>query len=142
MNLSEYVIKNAARGSCTCGKCCDAPSVSVKPGKHAVNLTFFEVSTNFAAYAKPEIFVNLAKAEYPKWFDGKEHSYIEIGAAMGDQGLALMTIGLGHLLGAWKALSPDTVMPFLPEKTKQEMAGGGMVSLTAHSAQNQRPDLN
>ena len=48
---------------------------------------------------------------------------------MGDQGIGLMTIGLGHLLDVWKALSPDTIMPSMPEDLKQQMAGRGLVSL-------------
>jgi len=132
MNLTDFVMANARRGACTCGKCLDSthnPEISLRTNVHVVNLTFFEVSKS--AMATAEDFLKLVKSEHPNWLNGNEHNYLEIGAAMGDQGLALMTIGLGHLLGVWKALSPDTVMPFLNKEKKLEMAGAGIVSLMA-----------
>lgn len=128
MTLAEYVKKHARRGGCRCGRCIDAPERpdEAQPAGHTVNLTFFDVSIGNAS--KDE-FLALVRAEHPEWLDGKEHGYIEIGVAMGDQGLALMTIGLGHLVGAWTALSPDTILPFLSPILKLQMAGRGMVSL-------------
>lgn len=128
MNLADYVLTHSVRGACTCGKCCDAPKNPEKkqPNGHTVNLTFFKVA---AKGGEKDEFLSLVKKEHPDWLDGKEHNYLQIGADLGDQGIALMTIGLGHLLGAWKAISPDTVMPSLPEDLKQQMAGQGMISL-------------
>jgi hypothetical protein len=40
-----------------------------------------------------------------------------------------MTIGIGHVLGAWNALSPDTMIPSMPTDIKMSMAQNGMVSL-------------
>lgn len=130
MNLVDYVLAHSIRGTCTCGKCCDAPKnpKEKQPNGHTVNLTFFKVA---AKGGEKDEFISLVKKEHPGYLDGKEHSYLQIGGDMGDQGIALMTIGLGHLLGVWKAMSPDTVMPFLPEGLKQQMAGRGMVSLQA-----------
>ena len=111
-----------------CGRCDAAlkyPSQH-QPNGHTVNLTFFEVAKEGGDAIQ---FLLLVKKEYPTWLDGKEHSYIEVGADMGDLGIALITIGLGHLLGVWSALSPDTVMPSLPDALKMQMAGAGMVSL-------------
>lgn len=53
--------------------------------------------------------------------------------SVGDSGirLALRMMGMGHLLGIWKLLSPDTVMPFLDDETKKMMAGNGMVSIAS-----------
>jgi len=128
MNLDDYVLAHTIRGACTCGKCFDAPDNPKKkqPNGHTVNLTFFKVA---AKGGDKDIFLSLVKREYPNWLNGEEHNYLQVGGDMGDQGIALMTIGLGHLLGAWKALTPDTLMPFLPEDLKQKMAGQGMVSL-------------
>lgn len=128
MNLINYVLKNASRGPCTCGKCLNAPNnpQDKQPGGHTVDLTFFKVSK---LSGNKDKFLKLAKEEYPHWFDGNEHDYIEVGADMGDQGIAFMTIGLGHLLGVWKALSPEIIMPFLDDDLKMKMAGMGMVSL-------------
>jgi len=128
MNLYDYVLTYAVRGVCTCGKCCDAPDnpEEKQPEGHTVDLTFFKVATKGG---NKDEFLSLVKAEHPDWLDGKEHNYLQVGGDMGDQDIALMTIGLGHLLGAWKALSPETMMPFLSPDLKQQMAGGGMVSL-------------
>ena len=128
MKLSEYVLKFAERGACTCGKCFNAPPnpEEKQSAGHTINLTFFKMS---AKGGNKEEFLSIVREEYPEWLDGKEHSYINVGGEMGDQGLALMTIGLGHLLGAWKALSPDTLIPSLPLDLKKQMAGAGVVNL-------------
>ena len=128
MNLAKYVMKHTIRGACTCGKCFDAPKnpEEKQPIGHTVNLTFFKVAMNGG---DKDEFLTLVSQEYPNWLDGKEHSYIQVGSEIGDQGIALLTIGLGHLLGVWKALTPDTMMSFLPEDLKQQMAGQGYVSL-------------
>lgn len=128
MKLNEYVVAHAVRGACKCGKCVDAvahPELQ-QPEGHVVDLTFFKIGANGGNCKE---MLALVEAEHPNWLDGKEHSYLEIGAEMGDQGLALMTIGLGHLLNVWKVLSPDTMIPFLPAEMKMKMAGMGMVSL-------------
>jgi hypothetical protein len=128
MSLADYVLAHTKRGACTCGKCFDAPynPEEKQPNGHTVNLTFFKV---VAVGGSKDEFLSLVQQEYPKWLDGKEHGYLEIGGDMGDQGIALMTIGLGDLLGVWKALTPDTITPFLPEDLKLNMAGQGLVSL-------------
>jgi hypothetical protein len=66
-------------------------------------------------------------------FDGKEHSYIEIGGWIGDQTDALLLMGLGNLLGLFKLLPPNNLMPFLPQAMRDQMAGMGMVSVMASS---------
>ncbi len=124
--LTDYVLKYAVQGACTCGKCIPTNPEDIQLKGHTVNLTLFSVAKSGG---DKEEFLSLVKEEYPEWLNGKEHNYITIGADIGDQGIALMIIGLGHLLGAWKALSPDTMMPFLEESLKQQMAGKGMVSL-------------
>ena len=65
-------------------------------------------------------------------FDGEEHSYIELGAWVGDQGMALSLIGLGAALGVWKLLTPKTVLgDMCPPGMAQQLAGMGMVSMQA-----------
>ena len=134
MELSDYVLAYTKRGACTCGRCSDAPDnpKDKQPSGHTVNLTFFNVTNTGGERGE---FLSLVKTEHPSWLDGKEHSYLQVGGDMGDQGIALMTIGLGGLLGAWKVLSPDTMMSFLPEDLKQKMAGSGMVSLQFEEGQ-------
>jgi len=126
--LVEYVMTHAVRGACNCGRCIDAPTnpKEEQPTGHVVDLTFFKVA---ASGGDKEKLLELVKDEYPHYLDGKEHGYMEIGAELGDQGTALMLIGLGHVLGAWRALSPDTMMPKLATELKQQMAGTGMVAM-------------
>ena len=132
-NLETYVTEHVLRGACLCGKCFDHVEnpENNQPGGHTVNLTFFEVAIKPLNIGDKEKFLELVRTQYPEWLDGKEHNYIEMGAQMGSQELALETIGLGHLLGAWKAFSPDTIFPYLPKEFKMNMAGHGMVSLLA-----------
>lgn len=59
----------------------------------------------------------------------RELSYIELGGLLGDQEVALRTMGLGHILGEWKVLSPDIMLPTLPKNIKMDMAGMGMVTI-------------
>lgn len=150
MNLSDYVMCHVERGACRCGRCEDAPNYPEKhqpqadtleekvanelagENLHTVNLTFFEVKA--VNDPKKEEFLALVKAEFPQWLDSKEHGYLEVGADVGDQGLALMTIGLGGLVKAWDVLSPETVMPFLPPELKMTMAERGLVCLQARGA--------
>ena len=128
MTLFEYVAKHAIRGACTCGKCIDSPDnpQENQPEGHTIDMAFFKVSKKDDANA--ETFRSLVDAEYPHWFLATERSYIQIGAEMGDQGIAIMTIALGHLLGVWQALTP--AMLCVPHDLAIRMAERGLLSLT------------
>lgn len=115
--LRDFVLKN---------------SVRIKPEnvqEDAVNLTFFAVKK----IGEPvlEEFQRLTKPvkKLIEQANNNELSYLQLGGEMGDQGIALQTMGLGHLLGEWKVLSPETLVPDLPKELKQQMAGMGMVSI-------------
>lgn len=129
MNLAKYVQAHCVRGACQCGMCIDAPEnpEEHQPEGHTADLVFFTV----AAANEPDRdeFLDLVRAEHPNWLDGKEHSYLEMGADIGDQGIALMTMGLGELLGAWELLTPNSIMPFLDDAIKMRMAGMGMITI-------------
>jgi hypothetical protein len=116
-NLGEFVLKNSQRINPE-----NAP-------KNAVNLTFFAVRK----IGEPirETFQKLAQPvkKLMETSNNRELSYLQLGAEMGDQGVALQTMGLGHLLDEWQVLSPDTVMPYLPKDLKHQMAGMGMVTI-------------
>jgi hypothetical protein len=131
MSLAEYVIAFAVRGACTCRRCCDASDKpeDKQPDGHTIDLTFFKVAAEKDANA--EDFRSLVEAEFPHWLDGKEHNYLQCGGDIGDQGICLMAFGLGHLLGVWKCLCPETMMPFLPADMKQQMAGRGMIAINS-----------
>lgn len=131
MKVADYVNNFAIRGACTCGRCIDAPTnpEQHQPNGHTIDVTFFKVATKEGANA--ESFRACVQQDFPHWLDGKEHTYLECGADIGNQGLALMAFGLGHLLGVWKVLSPETMMPFLPDDLKKQMAGRGMIAINA-----------
>ena len=125
MRLYEFVNKYSIRGACMCGRCIDAPENpgARQPEGHTVDLTFFKVGLN----GEPDAgrFRELACPYMPT----RETSYITLGAEVGDQGFALQLMGLGHLLGIWRAQSPETMFGGLvDDDLKQEMAGSGLVT--------------
>lgn len=129
MKLYEYVADKAIRGACTCGLCIDrvANPEDHQPEGHTVDMVFFKVAKKDDA--TKEDFLALVRSEFPHWLDGEEHNYIQMGAEIGDQGLAIMCIALGHLLGAWMALSPAALG--LPKDLQKIMAGSGMLTMKA-----------
>lgn len=130
--LIQFVRKHATRGACQCGRCAVSEGTGEKPTGHTINLTFFEVG--MIGDPDVETFKKLAEEAGVMPPVGGEVGYIQLGGDIGDQGTALLTMGLGHLLGAWTALSPDTVTPFLPPDLKQRMAGQGLVSIRREKA--------
>lgn len=66
--------------------------------------------------------------------DGKEHSFIEIGGHIGDQGLALRLMGLGACLGLWTLLTPMSVIGVDNRSNDGiRLIGQGMVTIQAAS---------
>ena len=131
MKLSEYVQSNAVRGECRCGRCLDGGEE--QPSGHTADVYFFEVAS--ANGADSEALRDLIKEHKGEFadadlFDGNEHSYIAIGAWIGDQGLALMLMGLGQVLGLWTLRTPK-MFPGLSKELMDQMAGRGMVSIQA-----------
>jgi hypothetical protein len=127
MSLVDFVYAHAERGSCTCGKCIDAPATPFQPSGHTADLVFFKVSMKEGT--SKEEFERLARDEFPQWFDGQEHSYLEVGGHIGDQGLALTAMGLGKLLGVWDLLTPNSILPDLDETIRMNMAGQGYITI-------------
>lgn len=125
--LNKYIMKNCIRGACQCGKCADAQEAPEdnQPNGHTSDLIFFKVAkTNDAI---KEEYLKLVEEEYPNWLDGREHSYLEIGADVGDQGLGLMAMGLGEILGIWDLLTPN-LLP-ISDDLKMDLAGRGMITI-------------
>lgn len=123
MNLIEYIQTHTERGECQCGKCFDKQPDREAP-VHSVDVHFFWVSKRGEPTAQ-ELRV-LLEAEYPdvaRLRGGP--SYIEIGGVIGDQGLALRLIGLGELVGLWKAITPKTIGA--EGEQAAQMAGSGFV---------------
>lgn len=130
--LADYVREHAIRGACRCGKCVDAPSDPDKhqPNGHTASVFYFDVSAN--GDPDPDTLRSLISSAREGYyadvdlFDGEEHGYIELGAWIGDQGLALTLIALGHLMGLWTVMHPG-LLP-IPDDLKAHMAGSGMVA--------------
>ncbi|GAG96887.1 unnamed protein product [marine sediment metagenome] len=131
MDLADYVTKHIERGPCQCGECTDAVKnpESKQPKGHTADLIFFKVRKTNNPDA--EEFRKLVEEEFPHWLDGKCHSYLETGGDIGDQGLALMAMGLGELLGIWELLTPNSMVPFLDKDMRMKIAGAGYISLKA-----------
>ena len=140
MTLQQYVTANAVRGECQCGKCCDKGN-KPDPTGHTADLMFFKVAAKPEANAETlkQLAANYAGEFGPcNIFDGQEHSYIEVGGWIGDQSLALMFMGLGHLLGLFDLLTPRTMLPAgtLPEELMMQMAGSGLLTVKAKKGNN------
>ena len=135
MKLQDYVMKYANRGACMCGKCFDAPENPEKhqPTGHTADVVFFKVSAKDGA-SKDQLH-ELIKSEYPELLDGREHGYMEIGAQLGDQGVALMLMGLGSVLRVWALMTPRTVIPegVMSDQHIMDLAGMGYVTIKAES---------
>lgn len=103
--------------------------------ENATNLVFFSVLAKPDADAETlRALVDMHTLERGEVdvFDGKDHSYIELGGWLGDQGAALDLIGLGTQLKLWTLLSPRTVFKdAMTDELEQQMAGSGYISLQA-----------
>ena len=67
-------------------------------------------------------------------FDGQEHSYIELGGWLGDQGTALDLMGLGAHLGLWQLLTPRAMLgPAAPAALVDQLAGKGLITVVARA---------
>lgn len=107
----------------------DAPAAS------CADLCFFKVVLRGAPSA-PAL-ARLIRERLPNGykvslFDGQEHNYLELGAWLDSQELALRLMGMGALLEMWKLLTPKTVLGDIatPELV-DNMAGAGMLSIIA-----------
>ena len=134
--LIDYVHANVERGPCCCGKCIDrvAEPETKQPQGHTAEMVFFKVSAKstadvnkFTELVKKNINGSFCNVDL---FDGKEHGYMEIGGWIGDQGTALMFMGLGTVLGLWKLMTPRTILgDTLPDDLGGKMAGAGLISV-------------
>lgn len=130
MKLVDYVIKHTERGACTCGKCIDAPSnpEALQPQGHTAELVFFKVAMRDNP-ARVE-FERMVRAEFPLWLDGAEHSYLETGADIGDQGLAMQAMGLGAMLGVWNLYTPCNMLGLKSDDPlAKHAAGAGYITI-------------
>jgi len=134
--LYDFIIKHAERGSCTCGRCIDAPENPTQPQGHTAELGFFKVAVKDSP--DPQVLRRLiTENKAGSWntvnvFDGQEHNYIELGGWLGDQGAALMLMGLGSLLGLWRLMTPMNVLGLdVDDPLCKQLCGAGMISIKA-----------
>lgn len=140
MSLIDYVRDMAERGQCRCGRCVDGGEK--QPEGHTADVYFFDVAAKEEANEETlRDLIGSHRGEFAEvnLFDGKEHSYIEVGGWIGDQGAALMLMGLGAVLGLWKLLTPN-MLPMLPKDLMDQMAGRGMVSIQAARKDKEKCD--
>lgn len=136
-DLVAYVRSHVERGDCQCGKCFDLPENPQQPTWHTADVAFFKVK--IVGEPKAEELKSLIAAHSGVFanvdlLDGKEHNYQEIGGWIGDQGLALMLMGLGELVGLWKLLTPRSLLGNdLPDDLVKQMAGAGFVAIQGGS---------
>ena len=135
--LASYVIKHAVRGTCRCGKCSDHSGVDSQTQGHTADTVFFLVSNDGGTAEELRALVEKATSgEFGNdvsVFDGNEHGYLELGAWIGDQGLSLMLMGLGDVLGLWHLLTPKNVLDLEGDQA-MKIAGMGMVTIKAIEA--------
>lgn len=132
--LIEYVARHTDRDACKCGRCIE-PGDDKGLGQHTADLVFFKVSIKGSPSAEE---LRKLCREHEGFFgqvdlfDGVEHSYSEIGGWIGDQGLGLMLMGLGSLLGLWKLMTPRSMFgDKMDDATAKHLAGSGLVVIQA-----------
>jgi hypothetical protein len=137
VDLRDFIQKHAERGACMCGRCFDAPPnpAAFQPpaGPHTADVHFFKVrAVNDPSADDLRRLATEHKGEFNEVnvFDGKEHGYMELGGWLGDQGLALMFMGLGSVLGLWKLHTPESVLHVTGELA-DKMAGAGMITIVS-----------
>lgn len=140
MTVEEMVAAYTERGQCRCGRCIDAQPVEPIGDTtlilHTVDMVFFEVTVKpgltLAAFDE-------ATRALKGWYatvdvlDGNPHGYMDLGAWVGDQGLALRYMALGVGIGRFSLIAPTTVtsMASLSRERKLELAGAGLVFIQA-----------
>lgn len=144
--LAEYIMAYSQRGACTCGRCEDALDnpEQKQPDGHVADMIFFKVSAKDGPSAdelKRLIQEHVGEFCQCDLFDGKEHSYLQVGGFVGDQGLALQLMGLGTVLGMWTLLTPRSILgKDIPDDMANGMAGAGFVSVMSKPKQTSRPE--
>lgn len=131
--LIDYLLAHAERGPCMCGLCIDAVTdpANKQPTGHTANVVFFGVRNNGGNADELRRLVREHHGVFMECdlFDGIEHSYIEIGAWLGDQGMALVLAGYGAVLGLWQLNTPYNILPGVDEATAIELARRGLVTI-------------
>jgi hypothetical protein len=138
MTLTEYVLSFTDRGECRCGKCIDKGSHELdKLSTHTVEVGFFDVcAVDFKGIpADKETLLQKISDQRGEFttvnlFDGNEHGYIELGAWIGDQQVALRFMGLAKILDVVELLTPKKLLGgVLSDEVVNLLAQQGMVTV-------------
>lgn len=133
MTIQEFVMNHTIRGECKCGQCVDV-GTKPDPTGHTVDMVFFKVAPVGEPSAEEfEAITKNTRGEFTSCdpLDGKHHNYIELGGWIGDQGLAMMYMGLGTALGVFELLSPVTMLHIASDDPlAKQIAGSGLLSVT------------
>jgi len=108
------------------------PVCGGKPTEHTVDLYFFLVALTREVSPNAGEFRRLTEAHHGEFtqcnpLDGMEHSYIELGGWIGDQGLAMQYMGLGTLLGVFDLLTPKALL--FSKSMQKRLAVQGMITV-------------
>lgn len=136
--LVEYVLLHSVRGECRCGRCIDVGNKPDPEGEHLADVQFFKIGQ--LNDPKVEELKQLIAEHEPCFgdkidlFDGNEHGFIEIGGWIGSQQTALLLMGLGASMGMFDLMTPNSMMPDLPDDLKNQMAQSGLITIKAKKA--------
>lgn len=126
-NFIAYILGYSERRACTCNACFGSNPDS--EARHFTLNGFFPVK--IVGNPTKEKFTQLAEAA-GVWPYNTEMSYIQMGAELGDQGLALQAMAMGDLLKAWVMMTPRRILGnLINEQTEKSMLGMGMVTVKA-----------
>jgi hypothetical protein len=130
-DLVEYILKHTER----------LPREATREG--AIDLGFFKVALKGSPDAEEfrRLIAANAKGEFANVnpLDGEEHSYIELGGWIGDQGLAMQFMGLSEALGLSRTLSPRTMLgDAIGSAMEQQLLGMGMLTMVGNSPSKQQ----
>lgn len=122
--LLDYIENHTERGACRCSACCGRVYASAP--LHSVDVHFFWVRVRGTPDADK-------LRELLRWYPYLDRleggpTYIEMGAALGDQELALRLIALGKLVGLWDVITPAAFG--YEGAPAQELARSGLVLCT------------
>jgi hypothetical protein len=134
--LIEYIRAHSLRSACSCGRCLTENSGTPPiPSSHTANLVFFKVALSQDSPPSAEALRKYITDHYQGVelpldpLDGRRHNYQQLGAWIGDQGLAMQLMGMGALLDLWTLITPYTEFPELSTDTQRAttMAANGLL---------------
>ena len=156
-DLHNYIIGHSVRSSCVCGKCIDVgdnpPEFTVlsseeqSTDRHTADVVFFKVQTtnNADAGELRRLIEGVQHGEFcdVNLFDGSEHNYLELGGWIGDQGQALVLMGMGYVLGLWDLLTPRSLFPpnLIDDDMVRQMAGSGLITIRHKKAEQENEQV-